>query len=129
MKKKSLVKKALLPAIVAVMCSLLALTSVSYAWFTMGNEASVGAIDVNVQAAEGLQISATGAEQSWKSILPVSELEALTSTNQFVGEEEEILLYLKKECLSIGEKGCVFCTFFASLESAWRRSDEKQSPE
>lgn len=85
--KKNLVKKALLPAIVAVLCSLIALTSVSYAWFTMGNEASVDQIDVNVTAADGLQISADAAD--WKSVLPVASLEALES-NQFLDENEEI---------------------------------------
>lgn len=85
--KKNLVKKALLPAIVAVLCSLIALTSVSYAWFTMGNEAQVGQIDVNVTAADGLQISADAA--TWKSVLPVASLEALES-NQFLEENGEV---------------------------------------
>ena len=58
MKKVKLVKKALLPAVIAVFCSLVALTSVSYAWFTLGNDASIEGMDVNVQAAEGIQISA-----------------------------------------------------------------------
>ena len=74
MKKKSLVKKTLLPAIIAVVCSLLALTTVSYAWFTMGNTARVESIDVNVVSADGMQMSANAV--SWKSIIDVSELEA-----------------------------------------------------
>lgn len=84
MKRKSLVKKALLPAIVAVVCSVLALTSVSYAWFTMGNSASVGTIDVNVKAADGIQISADA--QNWKSVLPITELKGV-ATNQFPTNE------------------------------------------
>lgn len=83
MKKVKLVKKALLPAVIAVCCSLLALTSVSYAWFTLGNSASVESIDVNVTTAEGLQISATGADGSWHSILDVEALKELTTVNQF----------------------------------------------
>ena len=79
MKKVKLVKKALLPAVIAVCCSLLALTSVSYAWFTLGNTASVESIDVNVQAADGIQISADAS--SWKSLLPLAELEGV-ATNQ-----------------------------------------------
>ena len=73
MKKRSLVKKALLPAIVAVLCSVIALTSVSYAWFTLGSTASVSDIDVNVTAAEGLQISADGT--NWKSIMKLSDFD------------------------------------------------------
>ena len=79
MKKVKLVKKALLPAVIAVFCSLVALTSVSYAWFTLGNDASIEGMDVNVQAAEGIQISADA--KDWKSYLHVNDLndEALTS--------------------------------------------------
>ncbi len=81
MKKRNLVKKALLPAVVAVVCSIVALTSVSYAWFTMGNTASVESIDVNVTAADGVQISADAV--SWKSVLPVSDLQEDGLNNQF----------------------------------------------
>ena len=41
MKKINLTKKAILPAIIAVICSVVALTSVSYAWFSLSDEASV----------------------------------------------------------------------------------------
>lgn len=84
MKKVKLVKKALLPAVIAVCCSLLALTSVSYAWFTLGNTASVGSIDVNVQAADGIQISADAS--SWKSLLPLAELEGVDENEMPTGE-------------------------------------------
>lgn len=84
MKKKNTAKKAVLPALLAVLCSTAALTSVSYAWFTMGNTAEVGQIDVNVQAADGMQISADAA--SWKSLLPVEELKDGKLGNQFPTE-------------------------------------------
>lgn len=87
MKKVKLVKKALLPAVIAVFCSLVALTSVSYAWFTIGNQANVGTIDVNVQAADGIQLSADAV--SWKSVLPVADLKAVT-TNQMPSSESGI---------------------------------------
>lgn len=77
-------KKALVPALLATLCSLGALTSVSYAWFTMGNTASVGQIDVNVQAADGMQISADAS--SWKSLLPVDELKNPELDNKFPAE-------------------------------------------
>lgn len=57
MKKINLAKKALLPALIAVICSVVALTSVSYAWFTLGDTASISNIDVNVVAVDGIQIS------------------------------------------------------------------------
>lgn len=84
MKKKNTAKKAVLPALLAVLCSTAALTSVSYAWFTMGNTASVERIDVNVQAADGMQISADA--KSWKSLLPVDELKSDKLQNQFPTE-------------------------------------------
>ena len=77
MKKKNMAKKAVLPALLAVLCSTAALTSVSYAWFTMGNEASVEGIDVNVQAADGMQISVDAV--NWKSNLSVSDLKGVAN--------------------------------------------------
>lgn len=74
MKKVKLVKKALLPAVIAVFCSLVALTSVSYAWFTMGNTASVDSIDVNVKAAEGIEISANAL--NWSDKLTLNDLKS-----------------------------------------------------
>ena len=73
MKKNNTAKKAVLPALLAVLCSTAALTSVSYAWFTIGTTASVDEINVDVQAAKGMQISADAT--TWKSQLPVSELD------------------------------------------------------
>lgn len=84
MKKVKLVKKALLPAVIAVFCSLVALTSVSYAWFTLGNTASVDTIDVNVQAADGIQISANAS--SWKSVLPLKDLQDVEGNEMPTGE-------------------------------------------
>lgn len=84
MKKVKLVKKALLPAVIAVFCSLVALTSVSYAWFTLGNTASVESIDVNVQAADGIQISADAS--SWKSVLPLADLQGVEENEMPTGE-------------------------------------------
>lgn len=60
-------KKALLPAIAMVLVSVIALTGVSYAWFTMSNEATVNELALDVKVAEGMQISVDGA--SWKSNL------------------------------------------------------------
>lgn len=77
MKQKNLVKKAVFPALVALLCSVIALTSVSYAWFTMGNEASVTGMELNVTTADGLQISASGNGNEYKSNLDLDDLEAV----------------------------------------------------
>lgn len=74
--KKNLVKKAVLPALVALLCSVVALTSVSYAWFTMGNDAKVEGMQMNVTGADGLQISATGNASDFKSTLTAADLTA-----------------------------------------------------
>lgn len=84
MKQKNLVKKAVFPALVALLCSVIALTSVSYAWFTMGNTASVDQIELSVTSAAGMQVSATGDEGTFKSVIPVAELEDV-DTNQLEG--------------------------------------------
>lgn len=72
MKKTLKTRKGLVPALLATLCSVGALTTVSYAWFTMGNQASVGEIEVDVQAADGMQISADA--ETWKTILPTEDL-------------------------------------------------------
>lgn len=78
--KQNLRKKALVPAIAMVLASVIALSGVTYAWFTTGNTASVEGLDVNVQAANGIQISLDAA--SWRSILTADDLiEATTKSN------------------------------------------------
>ena len=74
MKQKNLVKKAVFPALVALLCSVIALTSVSYAWFTLGDKASVSGMELEVTSAGGLQISASGSEGTFKSDLLLSDL-------------------------------------------------------
>lgn len=70
--KQNLRKKALVPAIAMVLASVIALSGVTYAWFTTGNTASVTGLDVNVQAANGIQISLDAA--AWRSILTADDL-------------------------------------------------------
>lgn len=71
--KKNLVKKTVLPVFVALLCSVIALTGVSYAWFSMGNTATVKGMDMEVTAADGLQISASGDATSFKSTLILTQ--------------------------------------------------------
>ena len=82
MKKINLTKKAILPALIAVICSVVALTSVSYAWFSLGSSAKVETIDVNVIATDSIQISADGSKFS--GVLSVADLKDTNLTrNQF----------------------------------------------
>lgn len=70
--KQNLRKKALVPAIAMVLASVIALTGVTYAWFTTGNTASVTGLDVNVQTANGIQISLDASK--WKSVITADDL-------------------------------------------------------
>ena len=81
--KKNLVKKAVLPVFVALLCSVIALTSVSYAWFTMGNTASVGEMELEITSSTGLQVSASGSAGTYKSIITLDDLKYDGNTNVF----------------------------------------------
>lgn len=72
MKKTNMAKKGLMPAVLGAVCSVVALTSVSYAWFTIGNSGTLDSIDVNVSAADGMQISVDAYD--WKSHLTLEDL-------------------------------------------------------
>ena len=92
--KKTLVKKSILPAAFAVMGSAIALTSVSYAWFTTGNAGHVEELDLKINAVEGLQISADAKNPS--STITLEDLTdgslALLDTpslNQISGNNDE----------------------------------------
>ena len=69
--KKNLGKKALLPAIAMVLASVIALSGVTYAWFTTGITAQVENLDVNVATANGIQVSLDAA--SWKTVLTAED--------------------------------------------------------
>ena len=86
MKQKNLVKKALFPAIIALLCSFVALTSVSYAWFTMGSTATLQEMDLKVTTSEGLQISTTGDAGTYKSTISLTDLQADGTNNEFPAE-------------------------------------------
>lgn len=65
-------KKALLPAIAMVLASVIALSGVTYAWFTTSEEATVGTLDVNVAVADGIQVSLDAF--TWKSTITADEI-------------------------------------------------------
>lgn len=66
--KKSF-RKAALPVFGVLAAAVMSLTSVTYAWFTSGNQATVDTINVGVEAAGGLQIAmgAGDANFTWQS--------------------------------------------------------------
>lgn len=70
--KKNLTKKALVPAIAMVVASVISLSGVTYAWFTTGNYAQVERLNVNVQAAKGIQVSLDA--KNWKSNITVKDI-------------------------------------------------------
>lgn len=78
---KNLRKKALVPAIAMVIASVIALSGVTYAWFTTGNTAKVETLDVNVQTANGIQVSLDAT--SWKSTISGADIqEAISGSTQ-----------------------------------------------
>ncbi|MBR4308931.1 MAG: hypothetical protein IKT58_04955 [Oscillospiraceae bacterium] len=80
---KNLKKKALVPAIAMVLASVIALSGVTYAWFTTGNTATVETLNVNVQTANGIQVSLDA--ESWRSIITAEDIEeAVKNTNLLV---------------------------------------------
>lgn len=79
--KQNLRKKALVPAIAMVVASVIALSGVTYAWFTTGNTASVTGLDVNVQTANGIQVSLDAA--SWRSVITADDIVTAINTNAY----------------------------------------------
>lgn len=79
--KRSLFK-ALVPTVAMIMVAVLALSGVTYAWFTTSTKAEIGSFDLNVETADGLLIS-TRYNTGWKSTVSWSEItEANGSTTQ-----------------------------------------------
>lgn len=70
--KQNMRKKALLPAVAMVLAAVIALSGVTYAWFTTGNTASVTGLDVNIQTANGIQVSLDAS--AWKSIITAENI-------------------------------------------------------
>jgi hypothetical protein len=68
-----------------LLVSAIAVTTATYAWFTSSTTAAVSPIGVNVAAASGLELSATGVG-GWKSTLSYADLKAQTSTNLSIAD-------------------------------------------
>ncbi len=68
-------RKALIPAIAMVLVSVVALSGVSYAWFTVGETATVDQLKLDVKAATGIQLSLTPEEPtSWKGTINADDV-------------------------------------------------------
>lgn len=78
MKKQNLRKKALFPAVSMALASIIALSGVTYAWFTKGDSASLQNLYLDVQEAQGVEISLNAVD--WKS--------------SFIGEEVSTASYV-----------------------------------
>jgi len=77
-------KKKVLMAFAMLLLTGAALTTASYAWFTANTRLQLGELDVNVRAANGIQVSVDAL--SWKSTLTTDEITHSLyagSTNQF----------------------------------------------
>ncbi len=79
---KNLTKKAIVPALAMALASVIALSGVTYAWFTTGNTATVESLDVNVMTANGIQVSLDAA--SWRSSISGEDIkEAITKATSY----------------------------------------------
>ena len=89
MSKKRQKKTSLKSAILLLLLMAILLITSSYAWFTANQTVTVSALQVNVQASNGLQISVDGT--NWKATLSNDDLKGARatyagSTNQIPGE-------------------------------------------
>lgn len=75
-KNKKNKKRKLGSLLLLLFLTIVLLTTSTYAWFTSNRTVTVGGLDVNVSSANGLLISSTAADGSWKALVEASDLEA-----------------------------------------------------
>lgn len=86
--KQNLRKKALFPAVAMAVASVIALSGVTYAWFTTGNTAQVTGMDVNVQTANGIQVSLDA--EAWRSNITAGDIqEAIANGGAYTGSANQ----------------------------------------
>lgn len=101
--KTNLRKKALVPAIAMVLASVIALSGVTYAWFTTGTTATVSGLDVNVKAANGIQVSLDA--NSWKSVVNGEDIRtAITGATTYL---DRVIQYPSTEIAPVSSAGNV----------------------
>lgn len=98
--KKNLRKKALVPALAMVLAAVIALSGVTYAWFTVGNTANINNLNVNVKTADGIQISLDG--KSWKSTIATKDILAAIDNENYGGR---CILYPTGEIAPVSTAG------------------------
>ena len=86
-------RKSMMSAVVILMAAVLSLTGATYAWFTTGDSAEVGAITAGVEEGSGLLISTDGS--SWMSSVSLTtkegfKLNALSSAGNVVNGELDL---------------------------------------
>ena len=77
-KKRKNRKRRLLILLMALFFTTVMFTTTTYAWFTANKTVTVSTLTVNVEATNGIQISADGI--NWKSILQTSDITGVAST-------------------------------------------------
>ncbi len=70
--KKTMKKRAFVVAMIMLMVTTIALTSSTFAWFTMADTVDVEAMDLTVTSIEGVQISANA--ETWTANLTIDEI-------------------------------------------------------
>lgn len=88
MSKKSKRKANLKLSLLILLLMAVLLMSSTYAWFTSNLQVTIGTLDVNVEAKNGLQISADGT--NWKTILDVADLMPDTLDNTYATNTNQI---------------------------------------
>ena len=77
-KKKQDRKRRMLILLIALFFTTVMFTTTTYAWFTANKKVTVETLSVNVEAQNGIQISADGT--NWKSIVQKDDLTGVTTT-------------------------------------------------
>lgn len=88
MSKKKQKKNELKSAILVLLLIAILLIVSTYAWFTANTNVEVSTLNVNVRAANGLQISADGT--NWKTVLTNEDIDPDNVTTTYAGNKNQI---------------------------------------
>ena len=88
MSKKSKRKANLKSSLLVLLLIAILLMASTYAWFTANTQVTISTLDVNVQAKNGLQISADGT--SWKTILTPDDISPDNVSTLYPGNTNQI---------------------------------------
>ena len=88
MSKKSKRKANLKASILVLLLLAILLMASTYAWFTSNTQVTISTLNVNVEAKNGLQISADGT--NWKTILETADIDPTTVAATYPGNTNQI---------------------------------------